>query len=143
LERPLPKARPLTEKISAWGALIAFEGDYLLRRRPAGKGLLWAGFWEIPWFSRERDAQTDVELWGRESGVECEVRGELGTARFSFTNHAVTARLLSCELKGLTPLLREKIKAGEWGLHGPSDLRRLTLPAPSRKFLALAERAIK
>jgi A/G-specific adenine glycosylase len=108
LERPLPKVRPATEKISAWGALIDFEGAYLLHRRPidAGKTAekLWAGFWEIPWFPRTKDAQTDTTLWGQEHGVECEVRAEVGTARFSFTNHAVTARLLSCELKNISPL---------------------------------------
>jgi A/G-specific adenine glycosylase len=135
-ERPLPKVRAVTEKISAWGALIAFEDDYLLRRRPAGKGL-WAGFWEIPWFPRNADARIDTALWGREFGIVCGVCGEIGTTRFSFTNHAVTARLLSCELKGLSPLLREKIKAGEWGFHRSDALHRLTLPAPSRKFLAM------
>jgi A/G-specific adenine glycosylase len=140
-ERPLPKARPATEKISAWGALIAC-GDarpsYLLRRRPAGKGL-WAGLWEIPWFPRgqKENAQADAALWGREFGIECAVRGEMGTARFSFTNHAVTARLLSCELKEISPILRKNMEKGEWGLHSLDDLRRLTLPAPSRKFLAL------
>jgi A/G-specific adenine glycosylase len=135
-DRPLPKVRAVTEKISAWGVLIAFEGDYLLRRRPAGKGL-WAGFWEIPWFPRNADARLDTAFWGREFGIECEVRGEIGTARFSFTNHAVTARLLSCELQGFSPLLRGKIEKGEWGLFGLEDLRRLALPAPSRKFLAM------
>jgi hypothetical protein len=32
------------------------------------------------------------------------------------------------------------MEKGEWGLHSPDDLRRLTLPAPSRKFLNLLER---
>jgi A/G-specific adenine glycosylase len=153
-ERPLPKVRPATEKIAAWGALIAVSGgisdgsskgsseesSYLLRRRPAGKGL-WAGLWEIPWFPRESDAKTDAALWGREFGIDCEVSQEMGTARFSFTNHAVTARLLFCELKELSPLLRRKMEEGEWGLHSAGDLRRLTLPAPSRKFLALCLRS--
>jgi A/G-specific adenine glycosylase len=137
-ERPLPKVRPSTEKISAWGMLIAFEGAYLLRRRPA-KGL-WANFWEIPWFERTADAETDAARWGREFGVESDVRGEIGTARFSFTHHEVTARLLFCDLKTLSSLLRKKIEKEEWGLYDPDALRRLTLPAPSRKFLALLEK---
>ncbi|MDR1978633.1 MAG: A/G-specific adenine glycosylase [Synergistaceae bacterium] len=133
--RPLPKARPAVKKIEAWGVLCFVEGSCLLRRRP-DKGL-WAGFWEIPWFERSTgDLRADADLWGREVGIECSSWEEIGTARFSFTNHRVTAWFATCEARAL-PRLRERLSAGEWGLHPPEDLPRLTLPAPSRKFLKL------
>jgi A/G-specific adenine glycosylase len=134
-ERPLPKARPNLEKISAWGVLPVIDGAFLLRRRPE-KGL-WAGFWEIPWFPRKtEDALADLRAWGEEVGLECRSCEEVGTARFSFTNHQVTAWFVTCDAC-LLSCLKDKIRAGEWGLHKPEDLASLTLPAPSRKFLKL------
>jgi A/G-specific adenine glycosylase len=133
--RPAPKARPAVEKIRAWGVLCFVEGGCLLRCRP-DKGL-WAGFWEIPWFARStEDIRADGGVWGQDVGVECLSWKEIGTTCFSFTNHRVTAWFATCEAKVL-PSLREKIRAGEWGLHRPEDLPRLSLPAPSRKFLRL------
>jgi A/G-specific adenine glycosylase len=137
--RPLPRARPSAEKVAAWGVLLAFEGAFLLRRRPdAG---LWAGLWEVPWFARETDGADDVIRWARTLGVERAACEEAGKVRFSFTRYDVTAWLVFCELDGLSPFLREKLEAGEWALRGPEDLRRLTLPAPSRKFLERARAA--
>jgi A/G-specific adenine glycosylase len=133
--RPLPRARPLVEKIQAWGVLCFVEGRCLLLRRPP-KGL-WAGFWEIPWFRRQTEnAAADVTAWGLEVGVRYLSCEEVGTVRFSFTHHHVTAWFVTCEASPL-PILSEKLRAGEWGLHSPRDLPRLTLPAPSRKFLKL------
>jgi A/G-specific adenine glycosylase len=137
LARPLPKARPALEKISAWGVLPVIEGVFLLHRRP-NKGL-WAGFWEIPWFARETEnALSDLRAWGEEVGLECLSCAEVGTARFSFTNHQVTAWFVTCGSRLLSPL-KDKIRDGEWGLHGPEDLASLTLPSPSRKFLKLLQ----
>jgi A/G-specific adenine glycosylase len=133
--RPLPKARPAVEKIRAWGVLCFAEGSCLLHRRP-DKGL-WAGFWEIPWFARKTEnVRADGGAWGQDVGLECLSWEEIGTARFSFTNHRVTAWFVTCQAN-ILPSLREKIRAGEWGLHRPEDLPRLSLPAPSRKFLKL------
>jgi A/G-specific adenine glycosylase len=133
--RPLPKARPDLEKISAWGVLPVTEGAFLLRRRPE-KGL-WAGFWEIPWFARETDnALSDLRAWGEEVGLECRSCEEVGVARFSFTNHQVVAWFVICDSRP-RPRLMDKVRAGEWGFHRPEDLASLTLPAPSRKFLKL------
>jgi A/G-specific adenine glycosylase len=133
--RPLPKPRPLLEKIQAWGVLCFIDGLCLLRRRPS-KGL-WAGFWEIPWFPRQTEnSRADVTAWGKETGFQCLSCREVGTARFSFTNHQVTAWFVTCEATPLPPLT-EKIRAGEWGLHSIPTLHSLTLPAPSRKFLKL------
>jgi A/G-specific adenine glycosylase len=135
-QRPLPRARPAVEKIAAWAVLLAFEDAFLLRRRPPAG--LWAGLWEVPWFARETDSTDDVLRWARTLGVERAACGEIGKVRFSFTHHDVTAWLVSCDLEELSSFLRERLAAGEWGLHGPEDLRRLTLPAPSRKFLEKA-----
>jgi A/G-specific adenine glycosylase len=137
LLRPLPKVRPPVEKIRAWGVLCFVETRCLLRRRPH-KGL-WAGFWEVPWFRRQTEnADADVSAWGLEVGVQCLSWEEVGTARFSFTNHHVTAWFVTCQASPLPPL-NEKLRTGEWGLHPPRDLPYLTLPAPSRKFLKLAK----
>ena len=136
LQRPLPKQRPATEKIKAWGVLCLYDGDYLLRHRPE-RGL-WAGFWEIPWFARDTEnADTDMGVWGRDLDVECSPCKEIGTINFSFTHHRVTAWFVTCELKSSSSLLDKKIKAGEWGFFKHEELLHLTLPAPSRKFLAL------
>jgi A/G-specific adenine glycosylase len=133
--RPLPKTRPSVEKIQAWGVLCSVDGLCLLRRRPS-KGL-WAGFWEIPWFRRQTEnPHADVRAWGLEVGIECLSWEEIGTVRFSFTNHRVTAWFVTCEASPL-PRLTEKLRTGEWGLHPAQDLPHLTLPAPSRKFLTL------
>jgi A/G-specific adenine glycosylase len=137
LKRPLPKARPTVEKISAWGVLPVIDGAFLLRRRPQ-KGL-WAGFWEIPWFARKtEDVFSDLRSWGEEIGLECYSYVEVGTARFSFTNHQVTAWFVTCNAR-LLLCLKEQIHTGEWGLYKPGDLASLTLPAPSRKFLKLLD----
>jgi A/G-specific adenine glycosylase len=137
LLRPLPKMRPPVEKIRAWGVLCFVDDRCLLRRRP-DKGL-WAGFWEIPWFARQTEnARADISDWGQEIGIECLSCEEIGTARFSFTNHHVTAWFVTCEAKPLSPL-DQRLRVGEWGLHRTQDLPHLTLPAPSRKFLALAK----
>jgi A/G-specific adenine glycosylase len=135
--RPLPKTGPLVEKIQAWGVLCLSEGNCLLHRRPE-RGL-WAGFWEIPWFRRRTEnLRSDTGIWGQEVGVQCLSWKEIGTARFSFTNHRVTAWFATCQVEVL-PRMREKIRAGEWGLHRPRALERLSLPAPSRKFLKLLQ----
>jgi adenine-specific DNA glycosylase len=123
------------ENIRAWGALFVVDGLYLLRRRP-DRGL-WAGFWEIPWFARETEnARSELDAWGRSIGLECLSCREVGTTRFSFTNHRVTAWFVICEG---TPA--PKIRSGEWGLHKPEALSSLALPAPSRKFLDLLQRS--
>ncbi|MDR1376910.1 MAG: A/G-specific adenine glycosylase [Synergistaceae bacterium] len=136
LSRPLPKIRPSVEKIQAWGALCFVDDRCLLRRRP-DKGL-WAGFWEIPWFARQTEnAHADISAWGQEIGIECLSCEEIGTVRFSFTNHHVTAWFVICEARPLSRL-SQRLRAGEWGLHRTQDLSRLALPSPSRKFLNLA-----
>ena len=137
LLRPLPKLRPALKKIQAWGILCFIEGNCLLHRRP-NKGL-WANFWEIPWFERRtEDVCADASVWEQDMGIQCLSWKEIGTARFSFTNHQVTAWVTACEAKGL-PRLHEKIHDGEWGLHRLDDLPHLSLPAPSHKFLRLLQ----
>jgi A/G-specific adenine glycosylase len=134
-QRPLTRPRPVVEKISAWGALFFYEDFCLLRRRP--REGLWSGLWEVPWFPREgEDALAEVGAWARAVGIECLSCRELGVARFSFTRYRVTAWVAACET-ALSPVFREKTSLGEWGLHTPDALERVTLPAPSRKFLAL------
>lgn len=137
-ERPLPKRRPATEKIEAWAVLWRCRDWLLLKRRPE-KGL-WAGMWEIPWFARTTEnALTDTGVYAKKLELECLSCEEIGTIRFSFTYHRVTAWFAICMLKEISPALDNKIETGEWGIFSWDDLASLTLPAPSRKCLALLE----
>jgi A/G-specific adenine glycosylase len=140
-KRPLPKRRPATVKIDAWAVLWRHEGLCLLRRRPQEGP--WARMWEIPWFPRATENATpDVEAHARELGLKCLSCEEMGTVRFSFTRHRVTAWFVVAaptEIFSRAPLTVEKIEAGEWGLFAVQELSSLTLPAPSRKCLALME----
>ena len=136
LERPLPKRRPATEKVEAWAVLWSHGENFLLSRRP--KTGLWAGMWEIPWFARTTEnAPADVGAFAKKLNLECSSCDEIGTVRFSFTHHRVTAWFVACGLKTLSPMLRRKIREGEWGTFTPKDLASLPLPAPTRKCLAL------
>lgn len=135
-ERPLPKKRPATEKIEAWAVLWRCGDRLLLKRRPA-KGL-WAGMWEIPWFARTTEsALTDAGIYAKALSLECLSCEEIGAVRFSFTHHRVTAWFVICGLQKLSAVLKGKIEVGEWGIFSPEELASLTLPAPSRKCLAL------
>jgi A/G-specific adenine glycosylase len=137
-ERPLPRLRPATVKIDAWAVLWRHKGVFLLRRRPE-KGL-WARMWEIPWFPRATEnALSDAEIHARDLGLRCLFHEEAGVVRFPFTRHRVTAWFVICEAAEISPLLEEKIEAGEWGLFSMERLSSLTLPAPTRKCLALME----
>ena len=134
-QRPLARPRPAVEKVPAWGMLLFSDGACLLRRRP--KEGLWAGLWELPWFPRgTEDAPAEIRAWASEVGIECLSYRELGVVRFSFTRYRVTAWVVACETV-LSPVFREKERLGQWSLHVPNSLERLTLPSPSRKFLAL------
>ncbi|MDR3265685.1 MAG: NUDIX domain-containing protein [Synergistaceae bacterium] len=135
-QRPLPRRRPATIKIDAWAVLWRHTDACLLRRRPAGG--VWARLWEIPWFSRDAEnTRSAVDAHARELGVECLSFDEAGVVRFSFTRHRVTAWFVVCGLREISPSLAEKIEAGEWGLFSMKELSSLTLPAPTRKCLAL------
>ncbi|MDR1733203.1 MAG: A/G-specific adenine glycosylase [Synergistaceae bacterium] len=136
--RPLPKRRPETLKTDAWAVLCLWKGACLLRKRPA-KGL-WANMWEIPWFARRTEnSRSDIADWARGEGFECFSFDERGSVRFSFTRHQVNAWFVVCSLKGISPLLKAKIKTEEWGLFSVEEMASLTLPSPSRKCLSLLE----
>ena len=134
---PQPKPRPAVSRDEAWGLLALHSLGILLRRRPQSG--LWAGMWELPWFPRtSEDLWQDVETWTEAPELVTRLRrdtlAEIGAVSFSFTTHRVRARVVSCELE-------EGPIAEGWRLVPPSELKGLTLPAPSRKFLEAFEKA--
>ncbi|MBR1671732.1 MAG: A/G-specific adenine glycosylase [Fretibacterium sp.] len=137
---PLPRQRAVVSQENVWGLLALSNAGLLLHHRPA-KGL-WASMWEVPWFDRKRDFWEDFEAWRASEMFDIQLNGnslqEIGRANFSFTTHRVRAWVVACDVKDihLTP-------AGAWRFFPADELDGLSLPAPSRKFLACLEKSFK
>ena len=135
-EFPLPRPRASVSREAAWGLLALRSSSVLLHRRP-DKGL-WSSMWETPWFERRsEDFWDDFEAWRASLGVDLELRQdtltEAGAVSFSFTTHRVRAWVVACEAEHAARL------GDGWRFASIGDLDALSLPAPSRKFLALAK----
>ena len=131
-ELPLPRQRAPISQEDAWGFLAVSQNERLLLHRRPNKGL-WADMWEVPWFARNGDFGRDFDAWRLSCGLELQLDKdslrEVGSTSFSFTTHHVRAWVVVCTVKDI-PMEEE------WGFFQFNDIDNLSLPAPSRKFLA-------
>ncbi|MCR4817467.1 MAG: A/G-specific adenine glycosylase [Fretibacterium sp.] len=136
-ELPLPRQRAPISRDEAWGVLAvsSIHKGILLHRRP-NKGL-WAAMWEIPWFLRSGNFWEDFDAWCVSCGLNLSPDRnspkEVGYTSFSFTTHHVRAQVVTCSVEGTLP-------DETWRFFSLRELDDVSLPAPSRKFLACFEK---
>ena len=99
--------------------------------------------WEAPWFEREESVSFEAAFEGwAPPGLRLLAHREIPRpVSFSFTTNRVRAWVALCEVE-VEADFAARLSSGEWGAFGPDELEALTLPAPSRKFLAASKKIL-